>query len=123
MRTAAVLFTVLIASAGIGFAGTDYSGKDKQIATAPAPCPQWYRDTEFNVSIWGAYAFTGEEYPRLVNGTLLQDNNGDRYLESDHAWGGGLDAKYFFHRYFGVGLEGFALESRRSFADFEGIFG
>lgn len=123
MKTAATIFAVLIASAVTGFSGTEYAGKDKQIATAPAPCPQWYRDTEFNVSVWGAYAFTAEKYPRLVSGFDLTDNNGDRYLESDHAWGGGIDAKYFFHRYFGVGVEGFALQSRRSFADYEGVFG
>jgi hypothetical protein len=33
----------------------------------------------------------------------------DRYLGVDHAWGGAIDAKYFFHRYFGVGVQGFGL--------------
>ena len=38
----------LIASAA--FAGVGYSGKEiKQVA--PAPCPEWYADREFNVSL------------------------------------------------------------------------
>src|SRR5207253_2432464 len=87
------------------FAGTEtYSGKEmKQVA--PPPCPQWYADNEFNVGLWGTYVFTGNEW---------QD---DRYLESDHAFGGGLDLKYFFHRYFGVGIEGWVVDARRSFEE------
>src|SRR5205823_2082691 len=75
------------------FAGTEtYSGKEmKQVA--PPPCPQWYADNEFNVGLWGTYVFTGNNW---------QD---DRYIESDHAFGGGIDLKYFFHRYFGVGID------------------
>src|SRR5881275_1383487 len=80
---------------------TTYSGKEmKQVEQVP-PCPEWYRDTEWNVSLWGTYIFTANNW---------QD---DRYFESDHAWGGGIDVKYFFHRYFGVGLEGWATESTR----------
>ncbi len=37
----------------------------------------------------------------------------DQYLGDDHAWGGGLDFKYFFHRYFGVGLEGFVVDAKQ----------
>jgi hypothetical protein len=76
----------ITAIASVTFAGSEYSGKEmKQIA--PLPCPEWYADSEFNVSLWGTYVFTGNEW------------RNDRYIESDHAWGGGLDAKYFFHRY------------------------
>jgi hypothetical protein len=53
------------------------------------------------VGVWGAYAFTAENW------------SDDRYLEADHAWGGGIDLKYFFHRYFGVGVEGFGLSANR----------
>jgi hypothetical protein len=102
-RSVLVLCIAAITSAAL--AGTEtYSGKEmKQVA--PPPCPQWYADNEFNVSLWGAYAFTGNNW---------QD---DRYLESDHAFGGGVDLKYFFHRYFGVGIEGWAVDARRSFED------
>src|ERR1700741_4127335 len=97
-----LLGTVLVGSAA--FAGTEYSGKEmKQVA--PPPCPQWYADNEFNVSLWGTYVFTGNEW---LN---------DRYLEADHAWGGGGDLKYFFHRYFGVGIEGWAVDARQGHQD------
>jgi len=91
-------------------AGTEtYSGKEmKQVA--PPPCPQWYADNEFNVSLWGTYIFTGN------------NSQNDRYLESDHAFGGGIDLKYFFHRYFGVGIEGWAVDARRAFADVDDVF-
>src|SRR4029077_14574006 len=98
----------VIASAA--FAGTEYSGKEmKQVA--PPPCPEWYADREFNVSLWGTYIFTGNNWEN------------DRYLEADHAWGGGLDLKYFFMRYIGVGIEGWAVSARRrvlNFDEFEG---
>jgi hypothetical protein len=83
------------------FAGVGYSGKEmKQVA--PPPCPEWYADTEFNVSLWGTYVFTGNSWQN------------DRYIEADHAWGGGIDVKYFFHRYFGVGIEGWAASARQA---------
>jgi hypothetical protein len=83
------------------FAGDSYSGKEmKQVA--PPPCPEWYADNEFNVSLWGAYIFTGTNW------------GDDRYIEADHAWGGGGDIKYFFMRYFGVGIEGWAASTRQA---------
>ena len=45
----------------------------------------------------------------------------DRYLESDHAWGGGIDLKYFFHRYFGVCIEGWIADARRTFDEINGF--
>ena len=108
-----------LASAGIAsvaFAGTEtYSGKEMKQVAAPPPCPEWYADNEFNVSLWGTYVFTGTEW------------RNDRYIEADHAWGGGIDAKYFFHRYFGIGIEGWAIDARQArendFVDFsDGIF-
>src|SRR5437763_1985762 len=34
----------------------------------------------------------------------------------DDAWGGGADIKYFFSRYFGVGIEGIGLAAKTNFA-------
>ncbi|PYJ89738.1 MAG: hypothetical protein DME71_08710 [Verrucomicrobia bacterium] len=93
----------VIASAA--FAGTEYSGKEMKQVAAPPPCPEWYADREFNVSLWGTYVFTGSKWEN------------DRYLESDHAWGGGIDLKYFFMRYIGVGIEGWAVDARRRVLD------
>src|ERR1700758_797574 len=89
------------ALASAAFAGTEYSGKEMKQVAAPPPCPEWYADREFNVSLWGTYIFTGNNWVD------------DRYLETDHAWGGGGDIKYFFMRYIGVGVEGWAVSARR----------
>jgi hypothetical protein len=85
--------------ASVAFGGTStYSGKEmKQTAVSQAPCPTWYRDTEWDISLWGTYAFTGNNWVD------------DTYLGVDHAWGGGGDFKFFFMRYIGVGIEGYGL--------------
>jgi len=85
-------FGVIVSAA---FAGTEYSGKEMKQVAAPPPCPEWYADREFNVSLWGTYVFTGN--------------------------------KYFFMRYIGVGIEGWAVDARQArqdiFIDFsDGIF-
>ena len=99
----------------------EFSGKEiKQVA--PPPCPEWYGDNEWNISIWGTYAMTGTEYaPNPSLADIVQSTTEghtvygtfDKYLGGDHAWGGGADIKYFFHRYFGIGVEGFVLDARR----------
>src|ERR1700704_642265 len=104
MKGIALGLTIMAASALIALGGESYSGKEAK-EVVPPPCPEWYGDTEWNVGIWGAYAFTSENW---------QD---DRYLEADHAWGGGIDLKYFFNRYFGVGVEGFGLKANRRSLD------
>jgi len=103
---------------GAGLADV-YSGKEmKQVA--PPPCPEWYGDREWNVTLWGTYAFTNTEFapnPSLVD--IVQSTSEgnpvlgtyDRYIGGDHVWGGGGDIKYFFCRYVGVGIEGFALDA------------
>lgn len=102
----------LIASVEAGTTAKDLTG--------PPPCPSWYADNEWNLSIWGTYAFAENDYPNFVNSVLgprpLFTGSGgyDTYLEADHAWGGGIDAKYFFKRYFGFGIEGFVVEATRS---------
>lgn len=96
------------AMASVAFAGTSsYTGKETKTVQQQS-CPEWYANTEWNVDLWGTYAFTGEEW------------RNDRYLGVDHAWGGGIDAKYFFMRYFGVGIEGYGLAlSDRTGATFD----
>ena len=118
----------------LAYAGPEqYSGKEMKQAIVPAPCPEWYGDTEWNVSIWGTYVFSRNNSDRQFASDLddaelgpndnspfvdlSRQNSGDRYLETDHAWGGGVDLKYFFHRYFGLGVEGFALDARRTETD------
>ncbi|PYK99425.1 MAG: hypothetical protein DME32_12785 [Verrucomicrobia bacterium] len=64
MRNLNLLLAIFFGMVLAAFAGTEsYTGKEmKQVQ--PAPCPEWYGDTEWNVSIWGAYAFTGTESNR-----------------------------------------------------------
>jgi opacity protein-like surface antigen len=117
MKRLVLILIAIGALATAANAGTEtYSGREmKQIAPGPAPCPEWYFDNEWNVSLWGAYAFTGTENDKnSLFGTFVTLNEGrfDRFLGDDHAWGGGIDAKYFWRRYFGFGLEGFGLDGR-----------
>jgi hypothetical protein len=118
-----LILTLIVFSAlsDLAHSGLQPSGKDiKQVA--PPPCPEFYKDNEWNVSLWGTYAFTGTEYsPNSYLADLIQSTTEgqtvlgtfDKYLGDDHAWGGGGDIKYFFHRYFGVGIEGFVLDAQK----------
>ena len=97
-------FCTVVAFVSVTFAGTEtYSSKNTQ--TVAPECPQWYADNEFNLSLSGVYAGTGTKWRE------------DRYLGVDHAWGGAIDAKYFFHRYFGLGVQGtlLSVDSREIF--------
>jgi hypothetical protein len=114
MQKCAVLTLVLLGS--IGLTQTALSGPEaisskemKQTAVQQPEC--FYRDNELNISAFGAYAFSGTGYDRPdiedvddlnIIGTY------DRFL-GDDTWGGGLEVKYFFRRYFGIGIEGFGL--------------
>ena len=90
MKTFFLSLCAGIAIASSAVAGTEtYSSKETR--AIPPECPQWYADQEFNLSLSGVYAAT------------LNSWREDRYLGVDHAWGGAVDAKYFMHRYFGLG--------------------
>jgi hypothetical protein len=116
------------ADAAYARSGKDSGKEMKQIAYVP-PCPEWYADREWNVNLWGTYAFTNTEYnPNLWLIDVVQSTSEghpvlgtyDRYIGGDHAWGGGGDIKYFFCRYVGLGFEGFALDgSKNGFDIFE----
>ena len=125
MKRFLLVFCPIAISLSLAQAGPDrYSSKE---TASVRPCPTWYADNEWNVSLWGAYASPDNDYPTLENslleGAVIHINssspgfNHDRYLDADHAWGGGIEAKYFFKRYFGFGIEGFALNVRQSYPD------
>ncbi|MDQ3626970.1 MAG: YdgA family protein [Verrucomicrobiota bacterium] len=103
MKKLTLTLCVVTALASAAYAGTSsYSGKEmKQAVEQQAPCPEWYADNEWNVGISGIYAPTANEYRE------------DTYLGVDHAWGGAIDAKYFFRRYFGLGIQAFGLSVNR----------
>ena len=116
-----MLGLVVFASAGsLAIAGTEYTGKEmRQTAVQTEDC--FYGDNELNISLWGTYAFAGTEQGHIgAPGFFFGDDRGDRYLQADHAWGGGLDAKYFWRKYFGFGFEGFIVDAKRTEFDFTG---
>ena len=102
MKKLTLTLCAVAAVASASFAGTStYSGKEmKQVEQAP--CPSWYADNEWNVTLSGVYAPTVNEWRE------------DSYLGVDHAWGGAVDVKYFFRRFFGVGVQGFGLALNRT---------
>ena len=100
-----------------GFINVAYAGPEtfsaKEVSPAPTTPPTWYRDNEWNISAWFAYASPGTDDDRSSLADTFSANPGpgtyDRFLADDHAFGGGAEVKYFFRRYFGIGIEGFAL--------------
>jgi hypothetical protein len=126
-------------------------GKDKEMITpAPPPPPvEFFRTNEWDLSIWGTFAFSANQGrnnvpnddpftpdldPEIVVGTLgstthpepqgLNPNervnlgpvSRNTFLGADNAWGGGVDVKYFFSKYFGVGVEGFVVNAETQLA-------
>ena len=95
-------------------------GQDfKQVESRPAAAESWYGDREWDITVWGGYVFTGTQSDRSgIQDTdnFLDYGTYDRLIGGDHAWGGGVDLKYFVHRYFGLGLEGFGLAAESTHA-------
>jgi hypothetical protein len=92
MKKLALSLCAAVAMTSAAYAGETYTKESKSVT--PPPCPQWYADSEFNLTLSGVYAWTGNNW------------EDDKYFAVDHAWGGALDAKYFVHRYFGFGVQG-----------------
>lgn len=92
MKKLTLSLCAVVAMTTAAYAGETYSKESKSVT--PPPCPQWYADNEFNLTLSGFYAPTGNDW------------RDDTYLMADHGWGGAIDAKYFIHRYFGFGIQG-----------------
>jgi hypothetical protein len=114
---------------GFAYAGPEpISGKEmKQVV--PPPCPEWYGGHEWDISIWGAFAFPsddgrgnvdaiGADHENNEGADNQEDNIGrlsnDHFLNTDGAFGGGGDVKYFFNKYIGIGVEGYVLDARNA---------
>jgi hypothetical protein len=131
MKRFALTLTILCAACALTWAGTEsYSGKDKEvIQQAPAPC-EWYRAHEWDLDVWGTYAFPGNTGKRDArrSGDFGDDDRtdsdtdadehvdlglfgNDKFINRDDALGGGADIKYFFNKYLGIGVEGFVLDT------------
>ena len=135
MKRFTLTFTILGAFVMLAYAGNErYSGKEKEVMQpAPPPC-EWYRAHEWNFDFWGAYAFSGntgvknfrrdsdfENVPEdtgtpsgATDPNQIIDIGGygnDRFLNRDGAWGGGADVKFFFSKYWALGVEGFVVDA------------
>lgn len=120
MRKLHLALLALATMASTAVAGTEYAGGKEMRQTTVAPEECWYGENEWNVSLWGTYAFTGTSSRGVgVDDFVVGNIGGDRYLEADHAWGGGGSVKYFWHKYFGFGVEGFVLDAKRTEFNFE----
>src|SRR2546423_2319284 len=102
-------------------ADKDSDKEMKQVA--PPPCPEWYGDREWNVNLWGTYAFTNTEFapnPSLVD--IVQSTSEgnpvvgtyDHYIGGDYTWGGGGDGKYFFFSLVGLGIVGISFDATQT---------
>jgi hypothetical protein len=124
-----------------------YSGKEKEVMQPAPPVCDFYRAHEWDLSIWGAYAFASDTGQNDVanddpffpdEDPFLQDlgtgffgepqifnknehvNIGqvshNELFARDNTFGGGVDVKYFWSRYFGVGVEAVGLAAKTNFA-------
>jgi len=106
-------------------AGPESKGWAQVKQVVPQPPVEWYGPNEWVLGLWAAYAFTNDNQNQRFHFSNKEFADADREFDStgqpvflgesrqgfmdDHAWGGGGDVKYFWNRYLGVGLEGFAL--------------
>jgi Outer membrane protein beta-barrel domain len=133
MKKSTLTFTIICAACAVGalsYAGTEkYAGKEI-MQQAPAPC-EWYRAHEWDLDVWGTIAFpvntghfndfrTGDfdSKPDLAEKEHIDIGawSQDRLINRDNAWGGGADIKYFFSKYWGLGVEGFVLDANDNIA-------
>jgi hypothetical protein len=124
-----ILIAVVSTAAGMSsFAGP--TGKEI-LQQAPPPC-EWYRAHEWDLDLWGTWAFSantgtdevdrdepGHEPIGFVPVTFrknLGSRSNDVFLNRDDTWGGGADLKYFFSKYWALGVEGLILDAQRNTA-------
>ena len=114
-------------------------GKDKVVQPIVEPC-DWYRGNEWDVSIFFAAGFPADkqrdsllevaehhEATETLSGHDSHENDvgalsRDRFLNQEHAFGGGADFKYFLNKNFGLGVEGFILGAHNAAGEILGTF-
>ena len=108
MKRILVSVFALVAASAVFAGPVESTGKEVQQKATYQPVSEWYRDREWDVDLFGTYAYTSVTYSH------------DRYLGVDHAWGGGAAATYFFTRYVGLGVEGYVLDANQAVAQLAG---
>jgi hypothetical protein len=127
------------------------SGKEKEVMQPAPPVCDLYRAHEWDLDIWGAYAFAADQgqFDHETSASAadpftpdrdpgVYGNGGDTTISQpatqnpservnlgritkneifgrDDTWGGGVDVKYFWSKYFGAGVEAFGLAAKTNF--------
>ena len=101
MKKTIVTLSLAILSTAAVYAGTESNKiqKDKELT----PGNELFRANEFDIGVYTAVALGGiDQYNNRKNSV----DSAFKSMEHQKAWGGGVEADYFFTRYFGLGLEG-----------------
>src|SRR6266849_4083780 len=152
MKKLTLTFCALFALFGVAAAlyadGPEkYSGKEKEVMQPAPPVCDFYRAHEWDLDIWGAYAFAADTgqfavdkddpffpdhdpftfdsgtgfygQPQLGNPNervnIGQVSKNELFARDD-TFGGVVDVKYFWSKYFGAGIEGIGLAAKTNFA-------
>jgi hypothetical protein len=103
MKKIFLSFAVAALGAFVCHAGTETSSLKLQKDKTVTPVDELFRSNEFDVSLYGAVALGGiDQYNTRKNSF----HSSFESMEHHKAWGGGVEADYFFTRYFGLGVEG-----------------
>jgi hypothetical protein len=153
--TFCALFALVVVAPALYADGPEPSSKEKEVMQPAPPVCDFYRAHEWDLSIWGAYAFAADTgqfnvpnddpffpdndvsnttflsflgIPLTVLSSSVPANfnpnervnigqvSKNQLFARDDVWGGGADVKYFWSRYFGVGVEGVGLAAKTNFA-------
>ncbi|MEY2544888.1 MAG: hypothetical protein QOG48_5 [Verrucomicrobiota bacterium] len=131
MKKLIVIAFVACSAGRISFAGP---ASKEIIQQAPPPC-EWYRAHEWDLDLWGTWALAGntglnDNRGQQFDGIRIPEGTGnppgaddpqehfdngqyhnDRFIDRDDSWGGGADLKYFFSKYWGLGIQGFVINA------------
>lgn len=103
----------------LGLSATYSFGRSKESWIQPLHSKEaaqrhaWYPDRGVDFGLWGTYIYTKQVRSAYIGRNMSLHYLLDRYLGAQQTFCGGLDAKYFFWRYFGVGVESFCLDATR----------
>src|SRR5437868_2133559 len=157
--TFCALFALILVAPALYADGPErYSGKEKEVMQPAPPVCDFYRAHEWDLSIWGAWAFASDtgDFAHVTTDPFFPDTDPtlseisdatspcftgaggpgpcepkvfnprervnvaqisqNELFARDDTWGGGVDVKYFWSRYFGFGLEGLGLAAKTNFA-------
>src|SRR5438270_10091180 len=156
--TFCALFALFAVAAALYADGPEkYSGKEKEVMQPAPPVCDFYRAHEWDLDIWGAYAFaadTGRFHQPTDANLSIARGVGDPFFPDhdpfvvdyatgfygepaifnpnervnigrvsknelfarDDTFGGGVDVKYFWSKYFGAGIEALGLAAKTNFA-------